>query len=156
MCKGNDQGAYPDPHTLVQRLAPGKGCYCKNLCLSGLWKLSIPAAPLPRVDPWGQPASPSKSCTGMADWRSLCHTPVSLLQKLPGKKVLSLYHKVEKSPNKKGYAKEQSGQKECPLHLLKQILGIRFNASRAPIQGFFYFSPLPRFTSTSTHVFYVL
>lgn len=37
--------------------------------------------------------------------------PMSLLQELLGKKVLSFYHKVEKSPNKeKGYAKEQSGQ----------------------------------------------
>lgn len=39
-----------------------------------------------------------------------------LLQQLLGKKVLSFYHKVEKSPNKKkGYAKEQSGQSHKDL-----------------------------------------
>lgn len=64
--------------------------------------------------------------------------PMSLLQELLGKKVLSFYHKVEKSPNKKkGYAKEQSGQshKEVDMteteqqqDLLRQLLGIRFTA----------------------------
>lgn len=60
-----------------------------------------------------------------------------LLQQLLGKKVLSFYHKVEKSPNKKkGYAKEQSGQSHKDLDttkteqqdLLRQLLGIRFTA----------------------------
>lgn len=42
--------------------------------------------------------------------------PMFLLQQLLGKKVLSFYHKVEKSPNKKkGYAKEQSGQSHKDL-----------------------------------------
>lgn len=63
--------------------------------------------------------------------------PMFLLQQLLGKKVLSFYHKVEKSPNKKkGYAKEQSGQSHKDLDtteteqqdLLRQLLGIRFTA----------------------------
>lgn len=64
--------------------------------------------------------------------------PMSLLQELLGKKVLSFCHKVEKSPNKKkGYAKEQSGQShkevdttetEQQQDLLRQLLGIRFTA----------------------------
>lgn len=64
--------------------------------------------------------------------------PMSLLQELLGKKILSFYHKVETSPNKKkGYAKEQSGQSHKELDatqteqqqdLLRQLLGIRFTA----------------------------
>lgn len=64
--------------------------------------------------------------------------PMSLLQELLGKKILSFYHKVETSPNKKkGHAKEQSGQSHKGLDttqteqqqdLLRQLLGIRFTA----------------------------
>ena len=63
--------------------------------------------------------------------------PMSLLQELLGKKVLSFYHKVEKSTNKKkGYAKEQSGQSHKEVDMteteqqqdLRQLLGIRFTA----------------------------
>lgn len=60
--------------------------------------------------------------------------PMSLLQELLGKKILSFYHKVgDVSQQKKGYAKEQGGQSHKELDttqteqqqvLLRQLLGV--------------------------------
>lgn len=58
----------------------------------------------------------------------------ALAAEAAGKKSFKLLHNVEKSP-KKGKISEWSKRiLKCPLYLLRQLFGIRFNVFTAPNQ----------------------